>query len=29
MRRIYWLLGWLAVRYGRRMLARQLQLKRR
>jgi hypothetical protein len=29
MRRIYWLLGWLAFRYGRRILARRMQLKRR
>jgi hypothetical protein len=29
MRRFYWLLGWLAFRYGRRMLRRRVQLNRR
>ena len=29
MRRIYWLLGWLAFKYGRRILKRRMQLNRR
>jgi len=28
MRRLYWLVGWLAVKYGRRMLKRRMQIKR-
>lgn len=27
-RRLYWLLGWLAFKYGRRMLKRRMQIKR-
>jgi hypothetical protein len=29
MRRIYWLLGWLVWKYGRRAIIRRLQLTRR
>ena len=29
MRRIYWLLGWLVFRYGRRTLMRRMHLNRR
>jgi len=29
MRRIYWMLGWLVVRYGRRTLMRRMLLNRR
>jgi len=28
MRRVYWLVGWLAVKYGRRMLKRRMRIKR-